>query len=306
MTGKKSWPSVGNFYNAEIRNNGTARRVTEAMCRLGMKECGFQRYSRPAGDDFAEHDLNLFIDDGRDDIVWLPPKPNACWLIDTHLGYSKRLEWARSFDHVFLAQLPDVARMAGDGIGSVDWLPLACNTYLDPCYEELTKHLGNKVDLTREWDLAFVGYLNRGVKDDPLSHDRVAFLDRMFQEFPNSWLAFNVFFEQAAIRYAKARVGLNVSIRQDLNMRFFEVMSYGVCQLCNADMVGWDKLGFQEGVHFLGWNTVDEAVEKAREILTDIERRGKIAAAGKAFVRAGHTYEQRVKDLLRVCGFDTP
>jgi hypothetical protein len=303
MAGDQTYPSVGSFYNADIRNNGTARRVTEAMYRLGMKDHGFVRYTRPAGPELVEHDLHLFIDDGRDDIAWLPPKPNACWLIDTHLGWDKRLEWAKQFDTVFVAQLDAVGKMKEAGVENSHWLPLACNAYLDPCYEELKKHFGDKVNLTREWDLCFVGFLNQGVNGDPTSHDRVSFLDRMFREFPNSWMAFNCFFEQAATRYVKARVGLNISIRQDLNMRFFECMSYGVPQLCNRDMVGWKELGFIEGVHFIGWGDEDEAVEQARRLLEDMEWREEIAKLGFDLVRSEHTYECRVKQLLEVCGF---
>ena len=262
-----------------------------------MQKDGFVRYSRPT-EEFAKHDLHLFIDDGRDDITWLPPKPNACWLVDTHLGYGSRLEWAKHFDTVFLAQLPDVEKMKLDGIENVHWLPLACSPYLDPCYAELQAHAGDKMDLSRAYDCAFVGFLNRGVEGDRDSHDRVAFLDYMFKAFPESWLAFNLFFTDAAARYIKARVGLNISIKQDLNMRFFESMSYGVCQLANRDMIGREELGFVEGEHFLGYSSPEEAESQVKWALQNPEQREKIAEAGHALVRSKHTYEDRVMQLL--------
>jgi hypothetical protein len=300
MAGGVDWPSVGFYYNADIRNNGTARRATEAACRLGMKEKGFVRYTRPCPEP-GRHALNVFIDDGRDDIAWLPPKPNACWLVDTHLGYDQRLAWAKNFDYVFLAQLPDVERMKGDGLERVYWLPLACSPYLDPCYKEF-QVARKDLDVTRIWDCVFVGYLNRGVPGNPKSHDRVAILDELFKAFPNSWLVFNQFFEQAALHYVKAKVGLNVSIAQDLNMRFFEALSYGVCQVCNRDMVGWEALGFLEDVHFLAWDSVGEAKEKIQWALNHMEEREQIAEAGWKLVREKHTYEHRVLEMLSKCG----
>jgi hypothetical protein len=166
-----SKPSIGNFYNAEIRNNGTGRRVTEAMCRMGFQDHGFKRYNRPPYGAFEKHDLNIFIDDGRDDIEWLPESPNACWLVDTHLGYEPRMNWAMNFDHVFLTQKEDVAKMKYDGLKNVYWLPLACNSYLDPGYKELKENTKD-IDLTRSYDCCFVGYLNEGVEGDPNSHNR--------------------------------------------------------------------------------------------------------------------------------------
>ncbi len=287
---------IANFYNSDLRNTGTARRVTEAMKRMEMP--GFVRYSRPAGE-IGKHDLHVFVDDGRDDIEWMPPRPNAGWFIDTHLGFERRVKWAKGFDWVFVAQREAVEQFAAEGVVA-HWLPLACSPYLDPCYEELLKVMGREGNLVREYDCAFVGFMNEGAPGNPDSHNRVEFLDRMFQEFPNSWLATSRFFEQAAIRYVKARVGLNISIRHDLNMRFFEALSYGVCQVCNRDMEGWEELGFVDGEDFLGFDTTEEAIEQVRWALEHREEREAIAQRGWEKVRNGHTYEDRIKAALSI------
>lgn len=294
-------PSLGVFYNTHIRNNGTARRVSEAIFRMGGKDTGFVRYQRPPGELTGRHDLHLFIDDGRDDIEWMPPSPNACWLIDTHLGFDMRLSWARKFDTVFLAQHSDVDNMKAQGVENIHWLPLACSPYLDPNYQEL-KQAFPKEALHRLWDCVFVGFLNRGAPRGG-GNDRVKILDQIFRAFPNSWLSYNTFFLDAAKRYVRGRVGLNVSIKQDLNMRFFEGLSYGVCHVCNRDMEGWADLGFVEGTDFVGWNTVEEAVDKISWLLKHPEEREEIAEAGMKKVRAHHTYEDRVRTLLEICGF---
>ncbi len=285
---------VANFYNSDIRNTGTSRRVTEAMKRMGLP--GFMRYSRPAAV-IGKHDLHVFIDEGRDEIDWMPPRPNAGWFIDTHLGFERRVSWAREFDWVFVAQKEAVEQFRQEGIVA-HWLPLACSPYLDPCYEELLKVMGREANLVREYDCAFVGFMNDGAAGIEDSHNRVDFLDAVFKAFPNSWMAVSRFFEEAAIRYVKARVGLNISIRHDLNMRFFETLSYGVCQVCNRDMDGWKALGFADGEDFLGFDTTEEAIEQVRWALEHREEREAIARSGWEKVRNGHTYEDRVKTIL--------
>ena len=106
--------------------------------------------------------------------------------------------------------------------------------------------------------------------------------------------------EQAAIRYARGRVGFNVSIRDDLNMRFFETLSYGTCLLTNKDVVGWKDLGFIDGEHFVGYLGIDDAIEKARWCLENPMEREKIAKAGHEKVRSEHTYQHRIEEMLNV------
>ena len=300
------------IYNAEIRNNGTARRVTDSFFQMGYKDTGMQRYNRPwyIEPEFEDHDFWLFIDDGRDEIE-IPdlPSPNACWLVDTHLGYDIRLKWAMHFDYVFLCQKPDVARMKLDGIQNVHWLPLACLPNVDPSYSELQSARHELPDtffdpfgLQKLHDVAFVGHW---ITDENLTdgaNDRIEYLDVIFKNFPNSWFAYSVFFEQAALRYARARVGFNISVRDDLNMRFFEVMSYGNCLVTNRDVVGWDDLGFVEDEHFLGYKGEEEMVDKIQWALDNPMEREKIAKTGHELVRSAHAYEHRISDMLNIVG----
>ena len=290
--------SVAYFYNSEIRNNGTAVRCWDAGGRP-------KRYSRP-GVDVQEHDLYIMIDDGRDDIEWLPPRPNALWCVDTHLGYEQRLKWAREFDTVFCAQVDGAQKMKVDGIENVHWLPLACHPPSDPSVGELLAHPGKeeilgKHGLEKQYDVCFVGFLNMGVEGDEDSHNRVDFLDMMFKEFPNFHISTNCFFEHAAARYIRSRVGLNLSIKHDLNMRFFEAMSYGVAQLCNRDQLGWKELGFEENVHFYGFESEEEAVVKAHWMLANPVEREETAKRAFDFVRNGHTYADRMQGLIETC-----
>ena len=300
-------PSIGLIYNAEIRNNGTPRRVQDALVRMGAKDAGMVRYNRPPYEDIAKHDFWLFVDDGRDDIpMSVPGSPNACWLIDSHLGYDQRLEWAREFDHVFLAQKPSVERMQQDGIESVHWLPLACHPPVDPNASEL-RQIGIPREQTEQaYDVCFIGYLNTGYEGG--GNNRTDYLNSLVGgegEFDSFWVAFGVFFQDAAARYVKAKVGFNISITNDLNMRFFEVMSYGVCLVTNTDVVGWDELGFVDGVDFVGYKGKEGAIEAVRWCLEHPIEREHIAKAGHKKVRNGHTYQDRVLEILEVAMKET-
>jgi hypothetical protein len=298
-------PSIGFHYNHDIRDNGTGMRLWDTYVRHGGKELGGAKYSRPARGDVALHDLHLFIDDGRDDLPMPIYENNACWLVDTHLGWDVRREWANHFDTVFCAQKPAADRMAAEGLNA-HWLPLACHPHLDPNRGEMeavpsameaTKPLG----LEKQHDLAFVGFFQKLQAEN--QNDRQEFLHQMFERFPNSWLATNVFFEKAAARYIRARLGLNISILNDLNMRFFEAQSYGTCLLSNTDVVGWQELGFVDGEHFVGYSSMEEALDKAAFYLDigHVAERERIARRGCKFVRSAHTYGHRLHTLVEKC-----
>jgi len=302
--------SPGLFYNAEIRNNGTARRISEAFFREGFKDTGMKRYTRPFHDevDYGEHDFWLFVDDGRDDIPMELPKgdaPKCCYLVDTHLGYDLRLKWAKNFDLVFVAQLPTVDKMKNDGVENVHWLPLACTPSVDLTAGELARLPEEQIGqwgVNKRHDLVFVGFLNRGhiIDGEQVGNNRIEYLDKVFSAFSNSWLSFGSFMVDAAVRYARGRVGFNISIRNDLNMRFFECLSYGTCLVTNTDVVGIESLGFKEGEDFLGYTSPEEAVEKIDWALKHPMEREEIAKSGHIKVREMHTYNDRIKFMIEV------
>ena len=156
--------------------------------------------------------------------------------------------------------------------------------------------------LDKQHDIVFVGFLNQ----DPIGNNRVEYLDQVFKELPNSWLSVNCFHEHMAAHYVRGRLGFNISIRDDLNMRFFEVLSTGTALLANRDVVGLEELGFEEGVHFIGYQGVPEAIEKAKYYLKNHEERESIAAAGHQLVREKHTYVDRIKQMFKLCNVEIP
>ncbi|MBU2346581.1 MAG: glycosyltransferase [Gammaproteobacteria bacterium] len=297
--------SIGVCYDSSIRNNGTGILVFDALQRsLGFGDT-VRRYE-PHGL-LPPQDLYLYVDDGRDDNKWECPKPNAYWAIDTHLGYDYRAWKAKQFDRVYCAQKDGAEKMRQDGLPA-EWLPLACHPPCHPNQAELMQHPAREElcsrGLHKMYDVAFIGFLNKGWGEN--SNNRVEFLDHLFKEFTNFWITTNCFFEEMAVRYVRSRVGMNISILSDLNMRFFELLSIGVCQVTNRDQIGWQELGFEEGKHFLGFDGKSEMCEKVQWALDHPEEREQIAQAGHELARKKHTYAHRVQRILDDAGIKLP
>ena len=297
--------SVGIYYNSDIRNNGTA-----VLCMDGLKNGlslgdSLRRYRSPVEDGFElpKHTLNLMIDDGRDDISYVPPSPNAFYAIDTHLGWEVRLNKARKFDVTYCAQKPAVEKMIAEGVNA-KWLPLACSPMahpnlsevLDLPREKLIQLIGPNGNMDVKNEIAFVGFLRDEQEEG--YNSRIDYLDKLFGEIPNCWLSYNVFFEAMAVPFIRSKLGFNISIRDDLNMRFFEVLSTGTCLLTNRNVAGLEELGFVEGEHYIGYEGMEEMVERAQWGLAHPMEREEIAARGHALVREKHTYADRMRQIL--------
>jgi spore maturation protein CgeB len=280
--------------NCELRNNGTFSYCHRALKQLEEQGKCRVKHFQPRGT-IPEFDFYIYIDDGRDELEWLPPHPCAYWAIDTHLGYGYRLWKARHFDRVFVAQKPAVADFKRDGIENVRWLPLACHPEAHPSKEELLARGASAELLEQRWDIAFVGYLADRYEES--YNSRVDYLDALFTAFPNSRLATNRFFEEMAIRYIKARLGFNISIKRDLNMRVFEVMSTGCPLLTNMDVDGIGDL-FVQGIHYFGYKGKAEMVDTAKEALSMNGERAEIGRNGLRCVRANHTYIHRMERII--------
>lgn len=106
-------------------------------------------------------------------------------------------------------------------------------------------------------------------------------------------------YEDAAAIYHQTRIGLNWSSLQDMNARVFEILAFGLPLVTNRiQALG---LYFQEGEHYLGFNTVDEAVGCVERLLADPEEAQEMAARGFVAVEP-HTYDARIQTILEVTG----
>ena len=205
--------------------------------------------------------------------------PKVCYLIDTHIDPNTRIEIARHFDWVFLAQKAQVDVFRQAGIRNVQWLPLACSP-----------DLHNVEPLPRIYDVAYVG----GFDGDPTDRRR-ALLQRVRERFPNSRIG--RFWPDEMVRiYAQSKLVVNACVNRDVNMRVFEGLASGALLITDqAD--GLEDL-FEDGKHLIVYRNDNDLVGLLERYLGDDAARERIAAAGSALVRDRHTYERRLDDML--------
>ena len=207
--------------------------------------------------------------------------PTACYLIDSHLHLEQHLEVARGFDYVFIAQRAylDLFRKVAP---RTFWLPLAC----DP--EVHHRWQGDK-----RYDVGFVGSVSHG-------SERQLLLSRLNAAFPIHYE--RCFWDEMARVFSISRMVFNNAVSDDLNMRFFEVLSTGTMLLSDATPGSGQTELFIDGEDYACYRE-SNLVETTRFYLENNELREGIAARGQRLVHNAHTYSHRVKDLLNVvCG----
>jgi len=234
----------------------------------------------------ADHDLYLCVDDGLDYAFSQRLHPSAFWAIDTHLDFARALRRAKEFDFVFAAQKEGAERLQREGIAHCEWLPLACDPEI---HRSLDFARDKLLEGEKRWDVAFVGHV--------FGEARRQLLEQVQRRFPNSFVGQVPHTEMAEV-YSRARIVINASLANDLNMRVFEALSCGALLITNhLEDNGQEEL-FQDRVHLVEYRTPEEALELIAYYLAHEEERERIAAAGHAEVIAKHTYRHRMERLL--------
>lgn len=284
--------SVALVYDGSIRDNGTPYLFRYAFRQVLGEEIAWYT---PAGEIPKGHDFYFRIDDGRDDLDCEIPGRWGYYATDTHLGPGPRFEKARRADIVWCAQKPAAEALKAEGVNA-SWLPLACSPDHHPTAVELAEREGTPLP-SKEFDIAFVGHLQ-----PPDQSNRIDFLDNLCRAFPNFRLEFGRFFHDMARPYHRSRVGVNHAVRDDLNMRFFELASMGVPQLADDRMVGLGELGFAPWVHYFPYDSDLTAAKNAEFALNHDELRAETAVEARKLVRSAHTYAHRVRKMLSDAG----
>lgn len=230
----------------------------------------------------AEFDFYLRIDHGdyKDD---LPQnlRPSAFYVVDTHLKkpYRKIKEQAKRYDYVFCAQREGAERLKKEtGVPAI-WVPLGC----DP-------EIHKKLDAEKRFDLAFVG-------TDGKKNPRVELLKVLARRYPNSFIG-KADFRLMPNIYGSAKIGFNYSIKNDINMRIFEVMSCGTMLITNhIKDNGFEEL-FKPEEHLVIYKNRGELLELINYYLSHDRERDEIARRGHELAISKHTYRDRVREIL--------
>ncbi len=217
------------------------------------------------------------IEPGIQDI----PAPRIAYLIDTHVSPDLRIEMARHFDCVFIAQKGQLGLFRQAGIENVFWVPLACSPELHDVGE-----------FERIHDVSYVGSFSTEEDDR-----RRRLLEGVAARFPNSRVG-RYWPRDMARLYAQSKIVVNACHNADVNMRVFEALASGAL-LITDPAIGLDDL-FREGEHLLVYRSEEELHGLLEYYLEHHEERACIAAAGRAHVLAEHTYDHRLDEILRL------
>lgn len=234
----------------------------------------------PSGYSF---DFYIYIDSGLktiDPLIDLLNIPRVAYFIDTHLDFQTRLEMARHFDIVFLAQQSHVKLLKQQGIRYVFWLPLACCPELYP-----------EQKLSRDIDVSYVGSLSPDEGDK-----RRQLLMKVAETFPNSYIGKKWPLEMGEV-YSRSKIVVNSAINYDLNMRVFEGMAGGALLITDpADSI--NEL-FEEGKDLAIYRNENELIEMIQYYLEHEKEREAIAKQGQQKVLQNHTYYHRCQHIVK-------
>ena len=262
-----------------VRPDSTGIYVIEAFKQLGHKVAHV--LPENIKDIRGGYDLYVKVDDGQKVTQWNPElHPSAYYCIDTHIETDWRIALARD------GRFDSVSVVHSDGLkldwgrDDVYWNPVGCDPKIH--------YVGPR---EKKYDGCFIGNFHNG-----LAGPRIEALDAFFRECPSIFFG-NRIFQEVTQKYAESKLVFNRSINGDANMRVFEAMCSGSC-LVTDRVPDLDRLGFEEGVHYAGYDTPAEAGEVARALLADNDRRERIAAAGRAAVLEKHTYAHRARIII--------
>ncbi len=207
------------------------------------------------------------------------PIPKICYLIDSHLNLQWHLEWAKNFDHVFIAQKEYLDDFRKAGNKNVHWLPLGCDAEI---------HSGEK--RLKKYDIGFVGSMINNPR-------RTALIDLLSEKFS----VFNkrCFWKEMSQVFTDSKIIFNNSIRNDLNMRLFEVMSTGTFLLTDNALNSGQEVMFVDGEDLAVYS--DKYISgKAEFYLENDELREAIASRGNEIIHNAHTYKHRTDEIFKI------
>ena len=203
----------------------------------------------------------------------------ACILCDTHRALEARLKQALFFDHVFLYHRNYLRYFKSHPDDYVHWQPYACD--LELFHPQVCE---------RDLDVAFVGQLGLQCRA-PV----IAGLSQRYKMNESRYY----FQREIPAVYSRAKIVLNMPLKDDLNFRTFEAMSCGAMLLTRRVNNGQELL-FKEGEHYAAFADDKELADKAAYYLTHQDERMVIAAAGLAEIQRHHSLEQRLAGMLSI------
>lgn len=210
--------------------------------------------------------------------------PTVCFHPDTYAFTERRMRWSALFDHAAVFHPGYEERFMRSGHVGAFLLPHAVES-----------DFFEGPELERDFEVGWVGQTG-----GPLYLTREKWLPKLAKEFlTNEWSRpYTV--KEVAETYRRSKVVVNIGrddFPQDANLRVFEVLAAGALLLTSLP-TELSRLGFQEGVHFIGYREHQEIGAMVRRYLQDDGSRKRISQAGRQLVLCEHTYDRRAEQLL--------
>ncbi len=195
---------------------------------------------------------------------------------------------ARYFDAAFVGNLACLPMYRSWGLHHVAWCPIGIINHDFPSHTPTNTLLNDP----RPTSLSFVGE-----RESPWRQER---LDRLVSEFPeaifrgNGWPLGRISDEDRGKLYRKTRIGWNIhNSLGPINVRLFALPANGVLQICDNRC----RLGqFMKLEHeVIGFDTIEECIDRTRYFLKHEDERREIAANGHRRYLADYS-ERRIWD----------
>ncbi len=216
--------------------------------------------------------------------------PTISFQSDTYAYTRRRIRWSMLFDYAVVFHPGFEAQFRNAGHPRViTWSHAA-----DP-------ELFSRQQEQRTFEVGWVGRT-----DGNLYKDRRFALEGLSRHFRMNDITRFHSPEELAQVYCRSKIIVNVArddYPQDANMRVFEAMASGALLITRVPSE-LTAIGFEEGVHFIGYHRLDEIVGLARQYLNDERARTRIAQTSREKVLREHTYDNRVQTLLRTVESD--
>lgn len=128
---------------------------------------------------------------------------------------------------------------------------------------------------------------------------RDALVNRLRADGFHIYYSIGEIYEEYNRLYNQSRVALSWSSLLDTPARVYEAMGMAVPLLCNRT----PDLGelFVEGDHYLGFDSLEEAVRQFRRLVNEPEFASHLASTAYRKVLAQHTWDHRVQQILETC-----
>ncbi len=210
--------------------------------------------------------------------------PTVCFQADTYAFTRRRIRWSFLFDYAAVFH-PGYDRLfIRAGHPGAFLLPHA-----------VRRDFYEGPELEREYEVGWVGQ-SRGA----LYRKRAQCLPEISQAFRTNDLTRHYTLAEVAGVYRRSRIVVNVGrddYPQDANLRVFEALASGALLITSMPSE-LTELGFQEGVHFIGYEKDRELIPLVKAWLEGGDDRLRIGEAARAKVLREHTYDNRVQGLL--------